>query len=170
MSERTKAAQQYVVLVLLFPMCFLALRAVTSAMLSGMSWDDAICNWLDGVMNLQSPGSKKWLTDLLSILPSLWHIWFLLGAVEEIRYTRTITTLLGAEILSRWIAFAVLGQVLPLFSALFFFYLLSPFLWEPLAVLLAVALAILLYVMGWKYPTKRVRHVECIYYFEKVRG
>lgn len=170
MKERAKTLQQYIVLVLLFPICFLAHQAVVTAILLGLSADDAVYRWLDGWFSLPPSGSSQWVSDILTLLPTVWSTWFLLGAAEEIRYTPKACPITQMEIVSRWLALATLGQMLPSASGLLFFFLLSLVLWPPLAIVLALALAVLLYYFTLKYPIKRVRYVERVYYFEKVKG
>ena len=51
-NSRDKAIRQFLVLVALFPFCFLALREVVVAVLSAFSWDDTACAWVDGQLGL----------------------------------------------------------------------------------------------------------------------
>ena len=169
MKERAKRAQQYIVVVLCFPLFFLVHRDVVTVFLSGLSWDENVYVFLDGVFSLQASGSRKIMMDLLAIPSTAWHTWFLLGAVEEVRLTRQITSLFFLEIVSRWLALSFISQLLPSLSAIFFYFIVTGFIWKPLAIVLSIVLGVLLYVFGWKYPSKRLRHVERIFYFEKVR-
>ena len=141
MKERAKRAQQYIVVVLCFPLFFLVQRDVVTVFLSGLSWDENVYVFVDGVFSL----------------------------VEEVRLTRQITSLFFLEIVSRWLALSFISQLLPSLSAIFFYFIVTGFIWKPLAMVLSIVLGVLLYVFGWKYPSKRLRHVERIFYFEKVR-
>ncbi|NEQ52990.1 MAG: hypothetical protein F6K11_23090 [Leptolyngbya sp. SIO3F4] len=169
MKERAKRAQQYIVVVVCFPLFFLIQRGVIIAFLSGLTWDESIYIFLDGVLNLPPPGASKVITDVLAVPSTVWHVWFLLAAVEEVRLTRSIDPVFFVEIVTRWLSLGFASQLLPSLTAIFFYFLLIKLIWSPLAVTLSIFLGVLLYVFGWKYPAKRLKHVERIYYFEQVR-
>ena len=170
-NSRDKALRQFLVLVALFPFCFLALREVVVAVLSAFSWDDTACAWVDGEFGRSGGdgGSHRWFTDTLSLFPTLWSTWFLLGAVDEMRYTLNMSWLAATDIVGRWVALATITQLLPVLVGVLFYHAIVLVLWKPLAVLLSFALVGSLFYWSWKIPGRRVRKVEAIYQFEKVK-
>ncbi|NET38237.1 MAG: hypothetical protein F6K19_40610 [Cyanothece sp. SIO1E1] len=184
-GNRTKAILQFLVLVLLFPFCFFAFRHVVEAMLTGFSWDNATCAWIDKALGIPPPeelighsrflrrsllgGSHRWLTDILALPSTFWHIWFLLGAVSEISHLKRITALSALEIFARWFAIASVTLTLPVGVGVLFFHSIAALVWSPLAILASVALGGFFWIWGLKLPGKRIRKVEAIYHFEKVK-
>lgn len=169
-GTRDKTVQQFLVVIVLFPFCFVTFRDVVEAILSAFSWDDSACQWVDEKFGLSSGGgSHIWLTDSLSLIPSLWCSWFLLGATGEVQYTHKATALTMLEVFGRWVAISTSTLVLPPAVGALLFYSLRLIIWEPLAILLSLALAGYLFQWAWKFPARRLRKVEAIHHFEKVK-
>ena len=183
-EKRATVIQHLLVLMVLFPLCFWALQIAVSAGLSPFAWDDRACDWLDGVLKLEpqtldaaegfwartlAGGSHRWLVDILTLFPALWCARFLTGAVEEIRYTYKMSAVYMLEILSRWIALSAATLLIAPLVGLLFFHAVRFVVWEPLAALGALMLMGFLFFWGWQYPNRRIRHVETVYHFEKVK-
>jgi hypothetical protein len=185
-GQRITVALHFLVLVVAFPRCFLTLREVVEAFLSGFTVDDQVCLWLDGVLRLPTTldpkaaehvlaravagGSHRWLVEVTTGVPTLWCLRFFTGAVEEVRYGFGAVRLLEVlEVFGRWVAMGALTLVIAPLVAVVFFHSIRFVLWEPLGFLVAMGLFSFLFFWGWQYPNRRLRHVEKIYHFERLK-
>ncbi|NEQ53831.1 MAG: hypothetical protein F6K11_27490 [Leptolyngbya sp. SIO3F4] len=170
-SSKTKIIGQFLILVVLFPLCFLALRVAIEALLLGFRWDEAVCDWIDQTLSisLEKHRAHRWLIDILTLFPAFWCSWFLFGAVAEIQYTHKVKAIEALEIIARWLAISMAALALPPLVGLLFFYSLSFALLGPLSLLLALGLTGAIFYWSIKLPGRRLRRVETIYLFERIK-
>ncbi|MDV3351290.1 hypothetical protein QGP82_21480 [Leptothoe sp. LEGE 181152] len=186
-GDRITVALHFVVLVAFVPFTFLLMKGVVDAFFSSFSVDDTVCQWIDNLFRLPTDldprdannvleralagGTHRWLIDICTLLPTLWHLRFLTGAVEELRRIYGgINPLNIVEVLGRWVALAALIQVAVPIVAVVFFHSIRFVVWEPLAFLVAWALLAFLFFWGWQYPNRRLKHVLKIYHFERLKS
>ena len=185
-GNRVTVALLFLVLVVCFPILFLLQRDVVAAFFSAFGFDDRMCLWIDGVFRLPTDiapetavgtlqkatagGSHRWFIELATLLPTLWCLRFLTGAVEELRSVYGgASPLYIIEVFGRWIALATMLLVTAPVVALLFFHSVKFVVWEPLAFVMAVSVFLFLLGWGWQYPNGRLKHVRKVYYFERLK-
>lgn len=185
-GNRVTVALLFLVLVVCFPILFLLQRDVVAAFFSAFEFDDRVCLWIDGVFRLPTDiapetavgtlqkatagGSHRWFIEIATLLPTLWCLRFLTGAVEELRSVYGgASPLYILEVFGRWIALATMLLVVAPVVALLFFHSVKFVVWEPLAFVMAVSVFFFLLGWGWQYPNGRLKHVRKVYYFERLK-
>ena len=185
-GHRVTVALLFLVLVGCFPLLFLFLRDVVTGIFSAFQFDDRVCLWIDGVFRLPTDiapetavgtlqkatagGSHRWFIEIATLLPTLWCLLFLTGAVEELRSVYGgASSLYILEVFGRWIALATMLLVAAPVVALLFFHSVKFVVWEPLAFVMAVSVFLFLMGWGWQYPNGRLKHVRKVYYFERLK-
>ncbi|NEP20466.1 MAG: hypothetical protein F6J97_26900 [Leptolyngbya sp. SIO4C1] len=185
-DQRVKVALYFIGIVVFLPGCIIVFREVARALLEAWMWDDSMCSWIDTTFKLPvhvSPkdahtfferafggGSHRWLIDILTLPLVVWCLRFLTGAIEEVHYTHDITPLEAVEIIGRWATLSAVTMLsLPVLTALFHRILREFELWEPLALVVLTGLALFLCLYCWQYSYRRLKHVEKVHSFERLK-
>ena len=185
-SHRVTLSLYFVVVLPLVVVCFVVLRELPDAILQTVTFDDAVTHWIDHTLRLPTHldpqdapnswqrtlagGSYRWLVDITTIPLVAWAMRFILGAIEEVRYTHHTTTLHVVEIVARWLGLAAtLLLAMPIVALLLYRVLRVLTLWEPLAILAALGFFSFLSFWAWEFPNRRLKHVEKVYHFERLK-